>query len=73
MNIWQQRQQEEKETRRFLKKCPTALAQVKFGFKPPVINGMGKCSGCYNPDDGQMESQCRGCRFNEYFIEEVGA
>lgn len=72
MNIWQQREQQGKDTRKALKKCPVNLKYIGCGFRPPVVNGMGKCSGCYNPDDGQMESQCRECQHNEYF-EEVGA
>lgn len=58
-------------TRLAIKKCVTAQSQIKFGFKPPVVNGRGQCSGCYNPDDGEMEQQCRECTLNEYFIEEV--
>lgn len=73
MTIWQRRQQDEKEARKTLKKCETAKRQNDFGFEPPVINGMGQCSGCRNPDDNVLEPKCRGCRHNEYFIEEVTA
>ena len=41
------------------------------GFKEPVINGMGQCSGCRNPDDNELESYCCTCEHNEYFIGEV--
>ena len=58
-----------KDLKRFLKKCETAVRQIKFGFKPPIVNGFGQCSGCYNPDDGQLEEQCRVCPYNEYFVE----
>lgn len=71
MTKWQRIEKQRKDTTRFLKKCEVAVRHSKFGFKPPVVNGVGQCSGCYNPDDGEMEQQCRGCTLNEYFIEEV--
>lgn len=73
MTKWQRIEKQRKDTARFLKKCEVAVRQSKFGFKLPVVNGVGQCSGCYNPDDGEMEQQCRECTLNEYFIEEVRA
>lgn len=73
MNIWQQREQRSKNTRKVIKKCEAAQNQIKFGFEPPLVNSIGQCSGCRNPDDGELESQCRGCQHNEYHVEEVGA
>lgn len=73
MNRWQQRERKGKEARRFLNRCDIAQNQIKFGFNPPIVNGMGQCSGCRNPDDGELESKCRTCRYNEYFVEGVGA
>lgn len=70
---WQRIEKQSKELKRFLKKCGAAVRQVKFGFKPPIVNGFGQCSGCYNPDDGQMEQECRECPYNEYFTEGVTA
>lgn len=73
MTRWQQVEQRAKETRKALKKCQIALKWVSCGFTQSVIvNGMGECSGCRNPDDGKLEPQCEGCKHNEYF-EEVGA
>ncbi len=68
---WQQIEKQSKKLKRFLKKCMVAIRQAKFGFEPPIVNGFGKCSGCYNPDDGQMEQDCRVCPYNEYFTEGV--
>ena len=70
---WQRIEKQSKELKRFLKKCEAAVRQVKFGFKPPIVNGFGQCSGCYNPDDGQMEQDCRACPYNEYFTKGVTA
>lgn len=71
MTRWQQIEQRAKETRKTLKKCPIALKWVGCGFTQTVIvNSMGECAGCRNPDDGELEAQCRGCRHNEYFEEE---
>lgn len=70
---WQRIEKQSKELKRFLKKCEAAVRQVKFGFKPPIVNGFGQCSGCYNSDDGQMEQDCRVCPYNEYFTEGVTA
>ena len=55
---WQRIEKQTKDLKRFLK-----------NFEPPIVNGFGQCSGCYNPDDGQLEEQCRGCPYNEYFVE----
>ena len=64
MTKWQRIEKQSIELKRFLKKCEAAVRQVKFGFKPPIVNGFGQCSGCYNPDDGQMEQDCRACPYN---------
>ena len=66
---WQRIEKQTKDLKRFLKKCESAVRQIEFGFEPPIVNGFGQCSGCYNPDDGQLEEQCRGCPYNEYFVE----
>lgn len=73
MTLREKIEKQTRETRSVLKKCVTAQNQIKFGFKPPIINGRGQCSGCYNPDDDRMESACRNCQHNEYYIEEVTA
>lgn len=73
MNIWQQREKQGRDTRKFLKRCEVAQNQARFGFEPPIVNGVGQCSGCRNPDDNELELQCRTCEHNEYFAEEVGA
>lgn len=70
MTRWKQIEQKAKETRKALKKCPIALKWVACGFTQSVIvNGMGECSGCRNPDDKELEPQCRDCKHNEYFKE----
>lgn len=61
-----------RESRRTLKKCATAERQKKFGFKEAVITNRGECSGCRNPDDNILESECRTCRHYEYFTKEGG-
>lgn len=58
-----------RESRRAMKKCETASRQKAFGFREAVVNSMGTCSGCRNPDDNTLEETCRKCRHNEYFIE----
>lgn len=74
MTRWQLIEHRAKETRKALKKCQVAMKHVACGFsRSVIINSMGQCSGCRNPDDNELESQCRGCKHNEYFIEEVGA
>lgn len=73
MTRWQIIEQMEKKTRKALKKCPVNLYYIKCGFKPPVVNGTGQCSGCRNPDDNEMEWQCCTCCYNEYYIGEAGA
>lgn len=60
-----------KDTKRNLNKCSLAKRWEKFGFGKVVINGHGKCGGCYNPDDNTLEAECRECPYNEYFIEAV--
>lgn len=73
MTKWQLIELRSKETRKALKKCPVALKYVSCGFaRSVIINGMGQCAGCYDPDTGEMETQCKGCSHNEYF-EEVRA
>lgn len=72
MTRWQQVEQRAKETRKTLKKCPVAIQWVSCGFaKSIIVNSMGQCSGCRNPDDGELEQRCSRCKHNEYF-EEVG-
>lgn len=71
MTRWQQIEEREKASRRAMKKCPVAMKWVACGFGQPVINGVGQCSGCRNPDDGELESRCRGCGHNEYHVEEM--
>lgn len=73
MTPWEKIEKQTRMTKLFLKKCVTAQNQIKFGFSPPIVNGRGQCSGCYNPDDNRMESACRNCQHNEYYIEEVTA
>lgn len=67
MTVWQRIEKRRKMTVKTLNRCPVRLKYAGCGFKPPVINGIGQCGGCYNPDDGQLEFQCRGCQHNEYF------
>lgn len=57
-----------KAAKKALKKCDIAKEHVAFGFDVPVISSMAECSGCRNPDDNELEQQCRACRFNEYFV-----
>ena len=71
MTIRQQIEQRTRDTLRMLKKCPVNLEYSRFGFKCPVVNGEGRCSGCYNPDTEQMESKCEMCKCNEYRKGEV--
>ena len=40
MTKWQRIEKQRKDTTRFLKKCEVAVRQSKFGFKPPVVNGV---------------------------------
>lgn len=61
-----------RESRRAMKKCRTAQRQKAFGFREAMINSRGECSGCRNPDDNKLEPECRTCRHNEYYVEEVG-
>lgn len=61
-----------RESRRAMKKCPTAERQKAFGFPEALLNSRGECSGCRNPDDNKLEQECRQCTHNEYYVEEVG-
>lgn len=69
MTRWQQIEKKARAMRRVMKACIVVKKYTVSGFDTPVINGMGKCSGCYNPDDEQLEMQCTACPHNEYFIE----
>ncbi len=71
MPDWRRIEKQSRRMKRYIRKCGTAVRQMKFGFNPPVVNGFGQCSGCYNPDDGQMERDCRECPYNEYFTEGI--
>lgn len=66
MTKWEKIKQQEKTTRKELKNCEVAKRFKAFGFKEPLVNGCGECSGCYNPDDNELEQQCRECQCNEY-------
>ena len=68
---WQTIEKRANKTEKFLKKCLVAERHVKLGFKNPVVNVQGKCEGCRNPDDEQLEERCRICSYNEYYIEEA--
>lgn len=65
----EQIKRQKERTKRALKKCEVAINFKGFGFKTPVINRCGKCGGCYNPDDNELEQKCRTCKVNEYFID----
>jgi len=68
---WDLIREQEKKTKKALKSCTMAKQYAGCGFKEPVINGMGQCFGCRNPDDNELESYCCTCEHNEYFIGEV--
>ena len=53
---WDLIREQEKKTKKALKSCTMAKQYAGCGFKEPVINGMGQCSGCRNPDDNELES-----------------
>jgi len=69
MTKYQQIEKRKKETNRILKKCPIRIHYDKCGFDSPIVNQSGQCSGCYNPDDKELEEDCKNCCRNEYFIE----
>lgn len=73
MTRWDLIREQEKKSRKTLKTCTMAKRYKVSGFKEPVINGRGQCSGCRNPDDGELEPQCDTCSCNEYYTEEVRA
>lgn len=73
MSRWDLIREQEKKTKKALKSCTVAKEYKGFGFTEPIINGYGQCSGCRNPDDGELEPQCDTCSCNEYYIEEVTA
>lgn len=66
MTIWQKREKQTRDTQKELKKCSINLRYIGYGFKLPIVNKMGLCSGCRNPDDGELELDCRNCKLNEY-------
>lgn len=73
MTRWDLIKEQEKKTKKALKSCTMAKQYAGCGFKEPVINGQGQCSGCRNPDDDELESYCCTCEHNEYFVGEVTA
>lgn len=74
MTKYEQMEKKTKDTKRHLKKCSIADRWRKFGYGEPIVNGQGKCGGCYNPDERILEPECKECPYNEYFVEAaVGA
>ena len=73
MSRWDRMREREKIAKRTLKNCTIAKRYKGFGFKTPIVSSRGQCSGCRNPDDNELEPQCKVCSSNEYHIEEVRA
>jgi len=66
MTKHQQIEAQTKKTQSCWKKCNIRKWHIKGGFKPPVLNRTGKCSGCYNQDTKVIDPDCAACPVNEY-------